>query len=320
MHLEVLEVLEVVVGVDVAEVNDAASGAEALVADLPAKCSGDAAPAAAASLSFVADGRVFALDPASPAAVHCLFETKDPGLFSWGPMGDRVVLEGDAGPRRGLERRPARRQGEGLVLQLEPARRHHRRVCRPEPEEAASGGHGCPATRDITPQTGVTYGDVAYHPSGLAIGYVTHSATETGFWMATNQGDNPVRLITAPPTTNFGHIVFTEDGEELLYSVDDDVSHSLARLTLRTGFVSQNVWTGIDPIADIVHGGQSGVGLTIGATCASRKAVYADDGEVDEVAVRGCTATRHRSCTASTTIASWLRRAAAAIPSRTCTS
>src|SRR5947199_232 len=44
---------------------------------------------------------------------------------------------------------------------------------------------GRAAARDITPLPGVNYGDVGYHPSGLAIGFVVEKPDGVEIWMAT---------------------------------------------------------------------------------------------------------------------------------------
>jgi hypothetical protein len=254
-----------------------AKGSGALVRALPERCIASEVGADEAPLSFAADGRVWAVNPTDPSAVHCLFETDDVGLFSWGPRGDRVVLRGmevrGVGSRAGRPNAGVRasyfswsRPTGTTVVFIDPSRK--------KLERADMGGS---ATRDITPQSGLTYGDVAYHPSGLAIGYVAKSATEAGIWIASNQGKDPKQLVHADMTTNFGHLVFRNDGEALYYSVDKPNAHFLAQLYLSTGTVSDLLWIGDAPILDIVQrAALPGVGLTVGDTCAERSAYFSD--------------------------------------------
>ena len=77
----------------VASPTTTAGAPKALVASLPEGCDG-AAPAANAVVAFVAGGRSWAVSPDDPATLHCLFPTLDAGLFSFGPLGDRVALSG----------------------------------------------------------------------------------------------------------------------------------------------------------------------------------------------------------------------------------
>jgi hypothetical protein len=95
--------------------------------------------------------------------------------------------------------------------------------------------------------------------------------------MATNQGQNPDRLVSSPPGTTFGHLVFAHDGTDLYYSVDrTDGSHALARYNLPTGDVAPALWTGTDRVDDIVElAGTPGVALTVGQSCQSHRAILA---------------------------------------------
>src|SRR5207247_583043 len=67
-------------------------GTPALVASLPSGCA-QAVPAAGATVTFVAQGRGWAVAP-DGSGLTCLFEVSDPGPFQWGPRSDRVVLGG----------------------------------------------------------------------------------------------------------------------------------------------------------------------------------------------------------------------------------
>jgi hypothetical protein len=248
-----------------------------MVAALPDGCTAKA-PTPGAVVAFVAGGRGWAVAPDDPATLTCLFPTADASLFSFGPLGDRVALAGFE--VRGVGSQASRPRGAvhpvyyswsrptGTTLVFTDGLRH--RLAR-----ADLGGS--PATRDITPLPGATYGDIAYHPSGLAIGFVTSTPDGGELWMSTNQGADPGRLVDSTPGTTFGHIVFAHDGTHLYYSVDRrDGTHSLARYHLPTGDVAPALWTGDAPVDDIVElGGVPGVALTVGAGCAGHRAVFA---------------------------------------------
>jgi hypothetical protein len=256
-----------------------AGAPKALVALPPQGCDG-VAPAAGAVVAFVAGGRSWAVSPDDPATLHCLFPTADAGLFSFGPLGDRVALTGleVRGVGGSKVSRPnsalkpvyytwSRPTGTTLVF-TDGARK---RVARADVGQAGA--------RDITPVqgAGVAYGDMAYHPSGLAIGFVvTDSAVSSNqLYLSTNQGKDARLLVDAPPGTTFGHLVFAHDGKELYYSVDrKDGSHSLAAYGLADGGV-EPVWSGDAPIGNIVElGGVPGVALTVGTPCANRRAIF----------------------------------------------
>ena len=244
---------------------------------LPEGCDG-AAPAAGAVVAFVAGGRSWAVSPDDPAMLQCLFPTSDAGLFSFGPLGDRVALSGlevrgvgskVSRPKSSL--RPvyyswSRPTGTTLVF-TDGARK---RLARADLGQAGS--------RDITPlpDAGVTYGDVAYHPSGLAIGFVVGSASGAQIYLATNQGQDAKLLVDAPAGTTFAHLVFAHDGKSLFYSVDrKDGTHELARYNLADGGVAPALWKGDAPVANIVElAGAPGVALTVGTPCANRRAVF----------------------------------------------
>jgi hypothetical protein len=254
-----------------------AAGPSVLVASLPAGCNGGL-PAPGAVLTFVAGGRAWAVAPGDASSLRCLFAVTNPGLWSWGPRGDRVLLDGLAvrGVGTGLSR-PAgnfdpsyyswsRPTGTTVVFTGQ---------AQSDIRRADMGYNG---SEDITPIQGARYGDMAYHPSGLAIGFVAATGSDPeSLWMSTNTGKDPQQLVSAgDPGTSFGHIVFAHDGIGLYYSVDTaGGGHTLARFDLPTGEVHPSLWSGSAPIEDITErAGVPGVALTVGAQCADHKAVY----------------------------------------------
>jgi hypothetical protein len=243
---------------------------------LPSGCDGTAVSPAATPLTFAAGGRVWAVDPTgADHAPHCLFAAKQPGLFSWGPKGDRLLLSGMEvhGVGGGL----SRPKGTVTVSYYSWSRPTGTTVVWIDPAQTklSRADMSTADTRDITPLPNVRYGDLAYHPSGLSIGFVGKTQFETEIWMATNQGGDPVALVQAPPTTAFNHLVFAHDGVGLFYSIDRGTQHTLARYDLTTGKSQESLWSGDVTIADIVEAaGLPGVGLTVGASCTDHRAVY----------------------------------------------
>jgi hypothetical protein len=234
-------------------------------------------------VTFVAGGRAWAVSPDEPATPTCLFEVDDPGSFSWGPRGDRVTLAG-------LEVRGVGTQISRPRIRTQPT---YFSWSRPtgttmiftsgDRRSLLRADMGTSNTREITPVPDRTYGDMAYHPSGLAIGFAVSDATLAEIWMSTNLGTDPVPVIQADPATRFAHLVFSRDGTGLFYTIDRGGTHALARYDLTAGEADTSLWTGDEPVADIVElGGAPGLGLTIGAGCAAHRAVFtALDGSPD---------------------------------------
>lgn len=258
------------------------SGGAALVESLPAGCDGVAAPPTSTSVAFAAAGRVWAVSPGRPSDLHCLFPAAQPGLFSWGPRGDRVVLTGLA--VHGVGSPAARPAGSFAPSYFTWSRPTGTTIWFTDQSQTHvfRADIGTSGARDITPMPGVTYGDMAYHPSGLAVGFVAHNAsnaqTPTAIWMSTNQGADARLLVQAPSGITFGHIVFAHDGTGLYYSIDAATgTHQVARYDLTTGQVSGALWSGGSPVGgDMVElAGVPGLGLTVGSSCADHTAVFA---------------------------------------------
>jgi hypothetical protein len=250
-----------------------------LIAALPNGC-GAGLPGPGAVLTFVAGGRAWAVAPGDASSLRCLFPVTDPGPWSWGPRGDRVLLDGLA--VRGVETTLSRPPGNFDPSYFSWSRPTGTTVVYSDQSQtdirrADMGSNG---SQDITPIPGATYGDMAYHPSGLAIGFVAAPpGGSQGIWMSTNTGKDPQQLVFADePGTTIGHIVFAHDGIGLFYSVDTSAgSHTLARYVLTTGAVERSLWSGTAPIDDITElANVPGVALTVGAQCTDRKAVFSN--------------------------------------------
>jgi hypothetical protein len=104
---------------------------------------------------------------------------------------------------------------------------------------------------DIDPLDGVTYRDVVYHPSGLAIAFVIDGPEGSAIWMASNTGVTPRRLVWSKTGTVFGSLAFDEGGDQLFYSAHPkDGTPMVAKLLLKEGSVEEGLWLG-EPSTDI---------------------------------------------------------------------
>lgn len=243
------------------------------IASLPQGCA-VGTPASNAVVTFVADGRAWAVAPDDPATLTCLFETADAGQFSWGPQGDRVLLSG-------LE---VRGVGADVSRPITSVRTAYFSWSRPtgttvvfsDPQQRSisRADMGSSGTRDITPLPDMTFGDMAYHPSGLAIGFVAEAADGTqSIWMSTNTGTDPQVLVQASgPESSFEHIVFAHDGLGLFYTLDrTDGTHAVERYDLTTGDVEE-VASFAAPVHEVFDTPGLPLSYTVGAACADRSA------------------------------------------------
>ncbi len=185
---------------------------------LPEGCD-EALPRAKQTVAFVAEGRAWALHPTS-GRLTCMFEVGYPGPFAWGPRGDRVLLDG-------LE-----------VRGVAPVALTH--AIGDQTVEAFDWGHPVGTaivfTREGRPSKPEklyleedristlrqlplgTYIDVAYHPSGLALGFILERAGRQSIWISTNEGLRPERLVFSKVETRFTSTEFTPDGQELVWT------------------------------------------------------------------------------------------------------
>ena len=235
-------------------------------------------------MSFEAGGRAWAVSPDDGRTLTCQFEVSTPGIFSWGPLGDRVVLRNLQ--VRGVGNPVSRPAVAGGATYFSWSRPTGTTVIFTKGDRhfLMRADMGKAGTQDITPVPGKTYGDMAYHPSGLAIGFVTTDASGSQIAMSTNLGQSAVTLVQADQGTTFPHLVFAHDGKGLFYSIEKkDGTHALGRYELESGSVDPKLWTGDAPVADMVElGGVPGLALTLGATCETHRAVFtALDGSPD---------------------------------------
>ena len=192
------------------------TGATIAGAPLP-RCTKKAGFTDTQTVSFVADGHVWAMDP-SNGDVSCLWPVADPGPFIWGPLGDRVLLGGlevrggaEALTHDATEAQPVVADwghpvGIAIVF-AEGGDRHPQKLLLEDNkierlDELPAG----------------TYLDVAYHPSGLALAFVIERNDRQSIWLSTNEGKAPRRLVFTKSGTLFTDIEFSPDGQALVYT------------------------------------------------------------------------------------------------------
>jgi hypothetical protein len=218
--------------------------ATALVETLPAGCDGGV-PAPTATITFVAGERAWAVAPDGTGLV-CLFDVTDPGSFAWGPKGDRVALGGLAVRGVGTTAsRPAAALSPEFLSWGRPTGKAVAFSVGPKLEKAVVGSDD---VEDITPLNGVSYREVAYHPSGLAIAFVLNGAEGSAIWISSNTGDTPKRLVWSKTGTTFGGLAFDQGGDQLFYTARPAKgANFVARLVLSRGRVEQGLWKGERP-------------------------------------------------------------------------
>src|SRR5439155_8758139 len=190
--------------------------AQALISSLPSGCNG-ATPIAAATVTFVAQGRAWAVSPEGKG-LTCLFDVADAGPFAWGPRADRVLLGGLE--VRGVGSSASRPSGS-----IEPALVSWGRpkglavaFVDPKGRKLAKALVGSTTIQNVTPFANATYQEVLYHPSGLALVFVLTDSDGSSIWMSSNSGTDPKRLVWSRDGTVFGPLAFRMDGFNLYYA------------------------------------------------------------------------------------------------------
>ena len=230
------------------------------------------------TVAFVADGRAWALDPSSKA-LTCLFEVSDPGPFTWGPLGDRVLLGG-----LHLEAIGGQTLQAPLDVQPGPSAWGHPMGT----AVAFVSGDGMELDKryldqkgivDISPLHGVSYLSVTYHPSGLALAFVAEREGRQSIWLSSNLGEDPRRLVFSKEGTEFGALEFSADGRNLVYAAQHADGHpEVLALDLANRSFIRWLWRG-DPGQQVLSVFQppsrSGrfLGFTLGTSCDDGSAV-----------------------------------------------
>jgi hypothetical protein len=260
----------------------ASAGPTAMGAALPDGCDGTT-PRPSQTVAFVADGRAWAMNPAS-GLLTCMFETRDPGPFAWGPQGDRVLL-GDM-QLRFLD-------GSVAAIGAAPAsvfdwgRPIGKAVVYRAPHETRKYVLEDESIEDLPTLPIGTYQQIAYHPGGLALAIAdTSPRGKPEIYVSTNEGERPDRIVVGISATRFTSVDFTSDGRFLLYLADHKGGYAqLHMIDLEDPTELMNLWKSEEGVTASGLQLPPGIGdtraFTTGATCEEAQAVL---GSVDAVA------------------------------------
>jgi hypothetical protein len=246
---------------------------------LPARCVPRAVEADA-TVTFVANGAAWALDPAT-ARLACLFPVAAPGPFAWGPRGDRALLARlEVKALAGAPHRPATR--------IDPPASSWGR---PTGKSIVFVGHGGRALlkahpggggfTDVTPIEHARYKLVAYHPSGLAFAFVLRRGGRESIWISSNVGTSPRRLVHGRLHTGFEALAFAKAGAALLFAARHaDGRVDVHSLELVGGRSAPVVWRGApgERVSDLSSGvlpstPSDELAFTVGRSCETRRVV-----------------------------------------------
>jgi hypothetical protein len=244
---------------------------------LPSGCAGAARPTE--TVAFVAEGRAWALDPSS-GQLACLFRTQDTGLFAFGPQGDRVLLDGMQvrGVTSVAPTLPAlgvsptvfdwgHPLGLAIVYADHPGQPEKRFIDDGSVEQLSALPKG-------------SYQAIAYHPSGLALGFIVDEGQRQGIWISSNEGKDAQRLVYSRPDTVFSSLAFSPDGQTLWWIAQHPGAISEIHdmdLTDRTGFGTV-LSRGLDDTAHGLQLAPSGplMAATTGIDCDHEQAMVLD--------------------------------------------
>jgi hypothetical protein len=259
------------------------TGLTALITSLPAGCD-QGVPGASATITFAAEGRGWAAAP-DGTGLTCFFDVADPGIFAWGPKADRVVLSG-------LEVRGVGSTATRPAKDLQPAAASWGRptglalafidTSGTKIEKALVGGG---KIENVSPFDNVTYREVVYHPSGLALAFVLTDSDGSSIWISSNTGADPKRLVWSKEGTIFGPIAFTPDGRALAYGARlANGQRTIAELTLGDSGVAQKLWVSGRDVQALIPRAAGGALVDAGSGCADRQALLSQfDGTEGEV-------------------------------------
>jgi hypothetical protein len=263
-------------------VSTSSTGAAPLVASLPDGCD-QGVPPASATITFAADGRAWAVAP-DGSDLTCVFKVTDPGLFEWGPRGDRVVLGGLE--VRGVGTKASRPAGTVEPSEASWSRPTGQAVVfiDPQGKSILKAKVGDTALEDVTPaeQEGrfpshadIAFQEVVYHPSGGAFGFVMTDVDGSAVWMSTNAGATPTRLIWSNEGTTFGPIAFAPDGGTLFYAAHlANGTRMISKEQIGHSRVTTGLWLGKqDVLRMLASPDGTAIALDIGTGCDDRQAL-----------------------------------------------
>jgi hypothetical protein len=229
-----------------------------------------AAPEPSDTVTFIASGFAWALSP-SGDHLTCLFPVEDAGPFEWGPLGDRVLLDGLE--VKGVADGPSRPVSDQAVRAITWSRPTGKSIVYAPAEDKTlekvlvTGT----TTQDVTPPLPpLTYLSVTYHPSGEAIAFAAEREGSQSIWMTSNTGKDPGRIVFSEEGTTFGALGFDVDGKHLLYAAQHADHHpELHRIDITDTTKAPVVWEGAvgRTILDIEPGLETGTSAwTTGTT------------------------------------------------------
>jgi hypothetical protein len=184
-----------------------------------------ATPKASDTVTFVASGYAWALNP-TDATLTCLFAVTDPGPFQWGPLGDRVLLGGME--VKGVAGGPNLAATDTTFAAITWSRPTGKSIVFAPTTDTSLEKvliDGSP-NQHVTPLEATRYLSVTYHPSGEAYAFAVDREGGQAIWMSTNTGKTPVQLVFSTVGTKFGAIGFEADGKHLLYAAQHADNHA----------------------------------------------------------------------------------------------
>jgi len=254
-----------------------------LDAPLPTSCE-PGEPQPGQSVAFVVAGAAWALDP-DEGSLTCLFELDDPGPFSWGPQGDKVLLS---------SMHVQTLDGSGTFLD-EPETEVFA-FGRPigksivwraaEDEGTRKLTFGDESVVSLTGSPDGVYQDISYHPSGLALALSVLDEDGTPqIFVSTNEGERAQRLVVGRSAISFPSAEFTADGRFLLYLAEHKGGfaqlHALDLENLQDGLV--DLWTsdaGVEASGlRLPPGSGDTMAFTTGVTCDEQVAMIGSGAE-----------------------------------------
>lgn len=231
-----------------------------------------------APIAFVAEGRAWALT-ADAAHLFCLFEVRDPGPFLWGPRGDRVLLAGMEvrGVGSLANRTPLNMAIPDSVVWAEPA--GDSLVWVPQGglnlERALLG---TTEMRELTPLQGVTYHQVAAHPSGRALAFTVQRGDAYELWESNADGTGARQLPIPVNGATLGALAFSPDGKTLWFAEQRGANGRLEAWSLTNRQLQRTPpWTGRGTVLSIVPGvrgnSRGALAINVGTSCNDSRAL-----------------------------------------------
>jgi len=136
-----------------------------------------------------------------------------------------------------------------------------------------------------------TYASIAYHPSGLALGFIVDEGQRQGIWLSSNEGKDPQRLVFSRPDTAFSSVAFSRDGTKIFWIAQHAGAVSeIHWMNLADRSTFQTVLSrGLDPTAHGLELAPAGplMAATQGASCEEEQAMVVDQDGAHPVLAAG---------------------------------